>query len=162
MSHDHQTDEEIIDQAPPRHETLSKAAIQHTRKLGPLTVRKITAESLSYLFEVENFYIKGLKGERVAPANANAIWATAEFVYIHSADPNIVAETVWHRDEFREGVRGLLANELNDPKMLMDALPMIEEMVREYFAAQTDVAATGKTKLARPGKALARHGKRAT
>lgn len=162
MSNDHQTDEEIIEQGPSRQETLGRAALQHTRKLGSLTVRKITAESLSYLFEVENFYIKGLKGERVAPANANAIWATAEFIYIHSADPNIVAETVWYRSDFREGVRNLLANELNDPKVLMDALPLIEEMVREYFAAQTNVVKSGAAKLAKPGKASARHGKRAT
>jgi hypothetical protein len=124
-------------------------------------VRPITAETLSYLFEVENFFIKGMKGERVSAANANAIWSTGEFIYIHAADPDIVAEVIWRRDEFREGVRAFLRGPLNDPKMLTDALPIIEQSVTEYFAAQSEVAAapTG-SKLVRPGKASARHGKR--
>jgi len=153
------TDEEILQESRP--EILSKAVLSKGRSLGELTVRPITAETLSYLFEVENFFIKGMKGERVSAANANAIWSTGEFIYIHAADPDIVAEVIWQRDEFREGVRAFLRGPLNDPKILTDALPIIEQSVTEYFAAQSEVAAapTG-SKLVRPGKALARHGKR--
>jgi hypothetical protein len=153
------TDEEILQESRP--EILSKAILSKGRKLGELIVRPITAETLSYLFEVENFFIKGMKGERVSAANANAIWSTGEFIYIHAADPDIVAEVIWRRDEFREGVRAFLRGPLNDPKMLTDALPIIEQSVTEYFAAQSEVAAapTG-SKLVRPGKASARHGKR--
>lgn len=153
------TDEEILQESRP--EILSKSILTKGRSLGELTVRPITAETLSYLFEVENFFIKGMKGERVSAANANAIWSTGEFIYIHAADPDIVAEVIWRRDEFREGVRAFLRGPLNDPKILTDALPIIEQMVTEYFAAQSEVSAapTG-SKLVRPGKALARHGKR--
>lgn len=154
------TDEEIL-QSESRPEILSKAVLSKGRRLGELIVRPITAETLSYLFEVENFFIKGMKGERVSAANANAIWSTGEFIYIHAADPDTVAEVIWHRDEFREGVRGLLSGPLNDPKLLTEALPIIEQMVTEYFAAQSEVsAAPSGSKLMRPGKASARHGKR--
>jgi hypothetical protein len=153
------TDEEILQESRP--EILSKAILSKGRKLGELTVRPITAETLSYLFEVENFFIKGMKGERVSAANANAIWSTGEFIYIHAADPDIVAEVIWRRDEFREGVRAFLRGPLNDPKILTDALPIIEQSVTEYFAAQSEVsAAPSGSKLVRPGKASARHGKR--
>lgn len=153
------TDEEILQESRP--EILSKAILSKGRRLGELNVRPITAETLSYLFEVENFFIKGMKGERVSAANANAIWSTGEFIYIHAADPDIVADVIWHRDEFREGVRAFLRGPLNDPKILTEALPIIEQMVAEYFAAQSEVSAapTG-SKLVRPGKASARHGKR--
>lgn len=154
------TDEEIL-QSESRPEILSKAVLTKGRRLGELTVRPITAETLSYLFEVENFFIKGMKGERVSAANANAIWSTGEFIYIHAADPDIVAEVIWRRDEFREGVRSFLRGPLNDPKLLTEALPIIEQMVTEYFAAQSEVAAAPSgSKLVRPGKASARHGKR--
>jgi len=76
------TDEEILEATPARSDLLKTAALVKGRKLGPLTVRPMTAETLSYLFECENLFIRGMKGERVAPANANAVWSTAEFIYI--------------------------------------------------------------------------------
>lgn len=157
------TDEEAI--ALPRPEILSRAALINGRPLGELTVRPLTAETLSYLFEIENFFIKGMKGDRVHPANANAIWSTGEFIYIHAGDPDEVAECIWYRSEFRANVRRMLSGPLNDPQILAAALPIIEAMVTEYFAAQSQaapqpgqVAMGGK----KAGKASARPGKPAT
>lgn len=156
-------DEAIAADLPPREDLLQSAAIQSGRKLGSLIVRKITAETLSYLFQCENFFIKGMKGERVSPANANAIWSTAEFIYIHAGDPEEVAESIWYRSDFRANVRKMLAGPLNDPALLTAALPIIEQMVGEYFAAQSEVAhSPGSPKLVKAGKASARHGKPAT
>ena len=161
---DFATDEEATAaDLPPREELHATAALQGARKLGALRIRKMTAETLSYLFQVENFFIRGLKGERVSPNNANAIWSTAEYVYIHAADQDEVAECIWYPIEFRTNVRKMLRGPLNDPKMLTEALPIIEASVAEYFAAQSEVQAQpGMTKLTKPGKASARHGKQHT
>jgi len=161
MTEDHLTDDEAI--ATPRPELLKTAALVKGRPLGELVVRPMTAETLSYLFEVENFFIKGMKGERVSPANANAIWSTAEFIYIHAGDPDDVAESIWYRSEFRTKVREMLSGPLNDPAILSAALPIIEKMVAEYFAAQTETAPQhGKKAPQRPGKGSARAGRRVT
>lgn len=156
------TDEEAL-QEPARPELLKTAMLAKGRKLGELIVRPMTAETLSYLFEVENFFIKGMKGDRVSASNANAIWSTGEFIYIHAADPDEVADAIWYRSDFRANVRKMLAGPLNDPAVLTAALPIIEQMVAEYFAAQSEVAPqAGKPGLKRPGKASARHGRPAT
>jgi hypothetical protein len=161
MNEDHLTDDEAI--ATPRPELLKTAALVKGRPLGELVVRPMTAETLSYLFEIENFFIKGMKGERVSPANANAIWSTGEFIYIHAGDPDEVAESIWYRSEFRAKVREFLSGPLNDPKVLSAALPIIEAMVTEYFAAQSEVAPQpGRKGLHKPGKESARRGKQAT
>ena len=155
------TDEEVIEQERPQ--LLKTSMLAKGRKLGELIVRPLTAETLSYLFEVENFFIKGMKGDRVSAANANAIWSTGEFIYIHAGDPDEVAESIWYRSEFRANVRKMLSGPLNDPAVLTAALPIIEQMVGEYFAAQSEVAPqAGKHGVKRPGKAPARHGKPAT
>ena len=160
---DFATDEEATAALPPREDLHATAALQGARKLGALRIRKMTAETLSYLFQVENFFIRGLKGERVSAANANAIWSTAEYVYIHAADRDEVAESIWYPIEFRANVRKMLQGPLNDPKMLTEALPIIESSVGEYFAAQSEVQAQpGMTKLTKPGKASARHGRQLT
>ncbi len=161
---DFATDEEATaNTLPPREDLHATAALQGARKLGSLTIRKMTAETLSYLFQVENFFIRGLKGERVSPNNANAIWSTAEYVYIHAGDPEEVAECIWFRSDFRTNVRAMLSGPLNDHKLLTAALPIIEASVAEYFAAQSEVQEqSGMTKLTKPGKASARHGKQHT
>jgi hypothetical protein len=157
------TDEEAIE-TPTRPDALKSAALVKGRRLGDLVVRPLTAETLSYLFEVENFFIKGMKGDRVSPTNANAIWSTGEFIYIHAGEPDEVAETIWYRSDFRAKVRELLAGPLNDPTVLTAALPIIEQMVTEYFAAQSNVIPqAGKPGIPRKsGKASARRGKQAT
>jgi len=162
MTDEHLTDDEAID-IPTRPDLLKTAALVKGRPLGELVVRPMTAETLSYLFECENFFIRGMKGERVSPANANAIWSTAEFIYIHAGDPDEVADSIWYKSEFRAKVREFLAGPLNDPKILSDALPIIEAMVTEYFAAQSEVAPqAGRKGLHKPGKGSARRGKQAT
>jgi hypothetical protein len=161
MTNDHLTDDEAI--ATPRPELLKTAALVKGRPLGELIVRPMTAETLSYLFEVENFFIKGMKGERVSASNANAIWSTGEFIYIHAGNPDEVADCVWYRSDFRIKVREMLSGPLNDPKMLTQALPIIEQMVAEYFATQTEVAPrAAKPGIKMPGKTSARRGKQAT
>jgi hypothetical protein len=162
MNHDNLTDDEAIAE-PTRPEALKSAALVKGRPLGPLTVRPLTAETLSYLFEVENFFIRGMKGDRVSPQNANAIWSTGEFIYIHAGDPDDVAFSIWHRPTFRERVREMLAGPLNDPATLTAALPIIEQMVTEYFASQNEAAPQhGRKGMSRPGKESARAGKPAT
>lgn len=163
MIEEHLTDEEATQDQPNRPQLLKTSMLAKGRKLGDLIVRPMTAETLSYLFEIENFFIKGMKGDRVSASNANAIWSTGEFIYIHAADPDEVADAIWYRSEFRANVRKMLAGPLNDPKVLTAALPIIEQMVAEYFAAQSEVAPQAhKTGLKKPGKAPARHGKPAT
>jgi hypothetical protein len=161
MNEDHLTDDEAI--ATPRPELLKQAALVKGRPLGELVVRPMTAETLSYLFEVENFFIKGMKGERASANNANAIWSTAEFIYIHAGLEDEVADSIWNREEFRLNVRRMLSGPLNDPQILAAALPIIEQSVAEYFATQTQAAPQpGKARLKMPGKASARRGKQAT
>lgn len=164
MSQELLSDEEAIAEAAPvRSELLKTSALVKGRPLGPLTVRPLTAETLSYLFECENFFIRGIKGERVAPVNANAIWSTAEFIYIHAADADEVAQNIWDKSAFKKAVREFLAGPLNDPKLLAGSLPIIEQMVSEYFAAQTQAQdPKGAKGLRAPGKGSARHGKPAT
>jgi hypothetical protein len=155
------TDEEMIEQERPQ--LLKTSMLANNRKLGELIVRPLTAETLSYLFEIENFFIKGMKGDRVSASNANAIWATGEFIYIHAGDTEEVAESIWYRSEFRTNVRKMLAGPLNDPVVLTTALALIEQMVGEYFAAQSEVAPqAGNSRIKQVGKAPARHGKQAT
>jgi hypothetical protein len=159
---EHQTDEEAIGfKIPAREQLLETATIERGIPLGDMTVRKITAETLSYLFQIENFFIRGLQGERASANNANAIWSTAEFIYIHTANPDEVASLVWNRIAFRSAIRDFLSGPFNDPKLLTDSLPIIEKLVGEYFAAQSKVVATpGRSKVVMPGKQQARHGKR--
>jgi hypothetical protein len=159
---DHLSDEEAI-ATPSRLEVLAKSTLTKGRSLGPLTIRPMTAETLSYLFEVENFFIRGMKGERVSAQNANAIWSTAEFLYIHCGDPQEVRHNVWLRSQWRQAVGDFLGGPLNDPKLLSDALPLIEEMVLGYFAVQTEAIRKVKgPKVPIAGKEQARVGKQAT
>jgi hypothetical protein len=60
MNTDHIEDEDL-DQ-PTRPEILTRASLTKTRTLGSLSIRPLTAETLSYLFEVKNFYVSGLRG----------------------------------------------------------------------------------------------------
>jgi hypothetical protein len=73
-----------------------------------------------------------------------------------------VAEVIWDNAAFKARVRDFLRGPLNDPKMLNEALPIIEDMVREYFAAQNESAASKHAQPAAPGKKPARVGKRPT
>jgi hypothetical protein len=163
-SNDHLTDDEIIEDGPTREELLMRATAPAGRKLGTLTLRPLTSETFTYLWHVKNFFLKGLFGDsEVSPQNANPVWSTAEFVYIHAGDEDEVADSVWDTNAFRSNVRAFLRGPLNDPQILTAALPIIEAIVREYFAAQNKVmkgkggaGAGGAT----PGKKQARAGRR--
>jgi hypothetical protein len=148
---------------PAREDLLMRATAPAGRKLGDLTMRPMTSETFTYLWHVKNFFLKGLFGDEVSSQNANPLWSTAEFVYIHAGDEDEVAESVWQPDAFRGNVRAFLRGPLNDPQLLTEALPIIEAIVREYFAAQSKVmkgkggaGAGGKM----PGKKQARAGLR--
>jgi len=158
--------DEIIEDGPTREELLMRATAPAGRKLGELTLRSLTSETFTYLWHVKNFFLKGLFGDGdVSPQNANPVWSTAEFVYIHAGDEDEVANCIWDVNEFRNNVRAILKGPLNNPQVLTDALPIIEEIVKEYFAAQNHSAASVTGKAARgamPGKKPARAGKRAT
>lgn len=159
---EHATDEEIIEATPTRSDLLKTAALVKGRKLGPLTVRPMTAETLSYLFECENLFIRGMKGDRVAPVNANAVWSTAEFIYIHAGEADEVAEVIWDKASLKSKVREFLAGPLNDAAVLAAALPIIEQMVSEYFASQSEAKPQKGVRGLKMGKASARLGKQAT
>jgi len=155
--------EDEIQDEPLREELLMRATAPAGRKLGELTMRPMTSETFTYLWHIKNFFLKGLFGDEVSSQNANPVWSTAEFVYIHAGDEDEVAESVWNTDAFRSNVRAFLRGPLNDPQILTAALPIIEAIVREYFAAQNKVmkgkggaGAGGKT----PGKKQARAGRR--
>lgn len=159
---DNLTDEEAVAEPASREHLMKTAVLSRGRALGEMVVRPITAETLSYLFEIQNLFIRGIKGERIASQNANAIWSTAEFIYIHSADEDEVAAAIWDRAVFRRSVRAYLAGPLNDPAILTASLPIIEQMVSEYFAAQSEAQpGAAKDTVTRVGKASARRGKQA-
>lgn len=166
MNTEYITDEEVTDDEPSRQDILTRATAPAGRKLGELTLRPLTSETLTYLWHVKNFFVRGLMGEAAAaPENANPVWSTAEFVYIHAGDEEEVAECIWQEKEFRNNVRAFLRGPLNTPQILGDALPIIEAIVKEYFAAQNHTAAQSKSPASRsalPGKKPARAGKRHT
>jgi hypothetical protein len=155
MNDDILTDEEIIT----RESALMRSTAPAGRKLGDLTIRPMTSETLTYLWHTKNFFMSGMMGGPQA-TNANPVWSTAEFVYIHAGDMDEVAEVIWDSGAFKARVRDFLRGPLNDPQMLNEALPIIEEMVREYFAAQNESAASKHAQPAAPGKKPARAGKR--
>jgi hypothetical protein len=157
-------DEEVLDDGPSRTELLTRATAPGGRKLGELTLRPLTSETFTYLWHVKNFFMAGLMGSD-APTNSNPVWSTAEFVYIHAGDEDEVADAIWNEKAFKTNVRNMLKGPLNDPTILTAALPIIEGMVKEYFAAQNQSAAASqspKAALSMPGKKPARAGKRST
>tara|TARA_R110000772_G_scaffold11210_5_gene35231 strand:+ start:158 stop:661 length:504 start_codon:yes stop_codon:yes gene_type:complete len=165
MTNDNKSDEEIIEEeTQSRSEILQRASVRKSRKLGSLNIRPLSMESLSYLFEVENFFVRSAQVEdgRASPRNANSIWSAAEFIYIHSAPADEVAENVWNKAEFKSCVRHLLSSggPLNDPEMMTTAVPVINDMVSEYFAAQSEMKTKGGQAVPSVGKKSARRGKR--
>lgn len=158
------TDEEAFQDGPTRDELLTRSVAPGGRRLGPLTLRPLTSETWAYLVTRKNFYIAALMGEKT-PTNANPVWSAAEFVYIHAADIDEVAETIWDDAAFKANVRAMMREELNDPKIMIDALPIIEAILQEYFAALNQSANATQSPHAAssmPGKKPARAGKRST
>lgn len=159
------TDEEALQDGPSREELLTRSSAPAGRKLGELTLRPMTSETFTYLWHVKNFFLSGVMGE-ANPVNSNPVWSTAEFVYIHAADLDEVADAIWDAQRHRDNVREFLRGPLNNPTTLTEALPVIEEMTKEYFAAQNQSAAAASQSPHAasyvPGKKPARAGKRHT
>jgi len=163
MSTDLQTDEEILnEEKPTREELLTSGTKMEKPEIRGIKLRKITAETLTYLWERKNIFI--YKDEDGRSARNNPIWSIAEFVYIHSGDPIDVAQNMMREREFIRSVRDLMNNQLNGFEIVREAMPVIELMVAEYQAAQSEIATSGSPSAvaASPGKAQARFGKPAT
>jgi hypothetical protein len=155
MTDDNLTDEEILT----RESALVRSTAPAGRALGDLLIRPMTSETLTYLWHTKNFFMSGMMGGPQA-TNANPVWSTAEFIYIHAGDMDEVAEVIWDSAAFKARVRDFLRGPLNDPQTLNAALPIIEDMVREYFAAQNESVASKHALPGAPGKKPARAGKR--
>ena len=159
------TDEEALENGPSREELLMRSSAPAERKLGELTLRPMTSETFTYLWQVKNFFLSGVMGG-ANTVNGNPVWSTAEFVYIHAADLDEVAEAIWDAQQHRDNVREFLRGPLNNPTTLTEALPVIESMTKEYFAAQNQSAAAASQSphaaSSVPGKKPARAGKRHT
>ena len=154
MSYDLQTDEEIITEAKPtRDELLSAGAKMEQPEIRGIKLRKITAETLTYLWERKNMFL--FKDEDGRAARNNPIWSIAEFVYIHSGDPINVAQSMMHERNYIKAVRELMINQLEGFQIVEEAMPVIERMVTEYQAAQNEIASSGNDSAisASPGKA---------
>lgn len=158
------TDEEAFEDGPTRDELLTRSVAPAGRRLGPLRLRPLTSETWAYLVTRKNFYIAALMGE-ATPINANPVWSAAEFVYIHAADLAEVAEAIWDDATFKDNVRHMMREELNDPKIMIEALSVINAILQEYFAALNQSASATQSPNAAssmPGKKPARAGKRST
>jgi hypothetical protein len=154
MSNDLQTDEEIISQdKPTREQLLSSGAKMEQPTIRGIKLRKITAETLTYLWERKNVFL--FKDESGRSARNNPIWSIAEFVYMHSADPIDVAQSMMHERDYVAAVRSLMVNQLEGFQIVEEAMPVIERMVLEYQAAQNEIASSGNAAAssAVPGKA---------
>jgi hypothetical protein len=159
--HDLQTDAEIIAEEPTREELLVRSMSPVTRKVGDLVLRPMTSETFTYLWENKNFFLRGVMGEGEV-VNKNPVWSTAEFVYIHAADLDRVAADAWDAERHRDNVREFLRGPMNSPQLLTAALPVIEDMVKEYFAVQNEAgikAAGGASGSVDSGKEQARAGR---
>lgn len=154
MSYDLQTDEEILTEAKPtRDELLTAGAKMEQPEIRGIKLRKITAETLTYLWERKNVFL--YKDDEGRAARNNPIWSIAEFVYMHSADPIDVAQSMMHERNYTKAVRELMVNQLEGFHIVEEAMPVIERMVIEYQAAQNEIVASGNSAAlaASPGKA---------
>lgn len=161
---DMMTDEEAMQSEPVREELLARSISTVPRKVGELSLRPMTSETFTYLWHVRNLFLNGVLPESEI-VNKNPVWSTAEFVYIHAADLDAVAQDIWDENLHRDNVRAFLRGPLNTPQMLTAALPVIEEMVKEYFAVQNEGIADGQAESGPKhysGKEPARAGKQAT
>jgi hypothetical protein len=159
MSEDFKNNEEAV-AAPTREELLTSSVVRRGDRIGNLFIRKMTAETLSLLTDIDNFFIRGAQGERGISKNNNPMWATGEFIYIHTADRREVLDVVSDAKELRGKVADLLASELASMEVLTAALKIVEKNVAEYFGAQAEAVKDGSNKKA--GKALARAGRQDT
>lgn len=153
------TDEEIID-GPSREQLLTSGAVGAKRKIRGLTLRPPTMESMSYLWELKNYFV--FRDEKGRVVRNNPVLGVAEFVYVHHADIDEVADNMTDKAALREKLRELMNGPLSGLSSLEEAMPVIEAMLNEYMAAQSEIDAKAAKGAQTPGKGQARAGKRPT
>jgi hypothetical protein len=154
---DLQTDEDIV-QGATREELLTTGALGKGRTFRSMTLRPPTMESMSYLWEMKNYFV--FRDEQGRIVRNNPVLGVAEFFYVHHADIDEVAETMTNKKALRESLRGYINGPLAGLATLEEAVPVIEAMLNEYMAAQSEIEATAGGKGVLPGKGQARAGKR--
>jgi hypothetical protein len=157
--HDLHTDEEIL-ALHTRSNLLTSGAMGKVRMLRGLALRPPTMESMSYLWELKNYFVYRDEENRVA--RNNPVIGVAEFVFVHHTDIDDVAEIITDKAAMRKKLRELMNGPLAGFQTLTEAMPVIEEMLTEYAAAQTEIDATAKGGTPPMGKGQARAGKRHT
>lgn len=134
--HEYITDEEVIAEVD-RAEMLTSGALAKPRTIRDLVLRPPTMESMSYLWELKNFFIY-----RDAEGNVyrnNPILGIAEFVFVHHAPIKEVSRAMAKKDLLDERLREYMNGSLSGLKILEEAMPVIESMLSEYAAAQSEV-----------------------
>jgi hypothetical protein len=156
---DLQTDEEVIEQES-RDSLLTSGALGKNRILRGLSLRPPTMESMSYLWEMQNYFV--FRDEKGKVARNNPVIGVAEFVYVHHADIDEVAEIITSKAAMREKLREYMNGPLAGFSTLADAMIVIEAMLKEYAAAQSEIDNSIKGAVTKQGKGQARAGKRPT
>lgn len=155
---DLQTDEEIVTAAS-REELLTSGATGKPRVFRGMKLRAPTMESMSYLWELKNYFV--FRDEKGRIVRNNPVLGVTEFIYVHHADIDEVADNMTQPAVLREKLREYMNGPLAGLKTLEEAMPVIEAMLNEYMAAQSEIDATAKgAGAALPGKGQARAGKR--
>ena len=153
---DLQSDEEIVETAS-RDELLTSGALGRPCSLRGLELRAPTMESMSYLWELKNYFV--FRDENGRVARNNPILGVAEFVFVHHCDVREVAILMTDSDRLMDKLREYMNGPLAGFKVLEEAMPIIEAMLSEYAAAQSEIDATAKKGSDRVGKGRARAGK---
>lgn len=156
---DLQTDEEVLE-LHSREELLKSGALGQSRMLRGMELRAPTMESMSYLWELKNYFVYRDSKGRVA--RNNPVLGVAEFVLLHHAEVREVALLMKDEDLLMEKLREYMNGPLGGFKALEEAMPIIEVMLSEYAAAQAEIDATAKKGPTPAGKDPARAGKRRT
>jgi hypothetical protein len=154
---DLQTDEDIVEGAT-REELLTSGALGRPREFAGMKLCIPTMETMSYLWELKNFFV--FRDDQGRVVRNNPVVGIAEFLYVHHTDIDTVAEIVTDKKAFRAAIREIINGPLAVPGALEEAVPIIDRMQQEYLAAQAEIEATAGGKGALPGKGQARAGKR--
>jgi hypothetical protein len=154
---DLQTDEEVMESAS-REELLTSGALGRPRTLRGMKLRAPTMESMSYLWELKNYFV--FRDDKGRVARNNPILGIAEFVFVHHADVREVADLMTDKEGLMDKLREYINGPLAGFKVLEEAMPVVESMLTEYAAAQSEIDATAKKGSDPVGKDQARAGKR--
>lgn len=157
--HDLQSDEEAIETRS-RQDMLTHGALGQPMSLRGMKLRPPTMESMSYLWELKNYFV--YRDEQGRIARNNPVLGVAEFVLVHHADVREVAELMGEKDKLMDKLREYMNGPLAGFKVLEEAMPVIEVMLSDYAAAQTELEGSAQAATDKAGKGRARAGKRPT